>query len=683
MQRVMSQESNGSANTATPPATAPSNLIAPISTNLQPSSPASGSAGVSTPKARQARLSAEGGLAQDLEELQVRSPMAMAGMDPPTPIHAEEGDVGMADGSGHGHERSYSGSTESSSFGSFGQLPSQFGSVYGAEGFATAPSHVSPYNYNMPKTDSPEFSMTPAAAAAIAAADEAIKQLNGTSTVYQGYQGVPSIPGPQPLQPPGTMPLENPYQLPRGYANFVKPQNKDDPAGVSRQSSTSSSTTEASTSSEESDLCIPRIEWVDKDVGVGAGTPQSWANGFFTPYQPHRIAPARMPPPASTNRVSSPRNKNLASPTAGPSQPALPVGASAHTPSGLGQSSALPTGIAPEAMDEDDDDQTIGQRDKSPTSDSSHSSQSGLDLLLRAVTHSSNGKDMGEDHAPAPALPQSPPVHEGKGKRKAGSEAVDQWRNSGIPTGVGAKGKGAKPEVPLAGPPSKKRRRSSAVDEETHIDPSLRDDGGQVEHKPHSHAQTYAPLEEEMEEESSEPDDGASEGDSEYGGDGKVKKGGAGAARGRGGAKRAVRGRGSASHNATAGSSKGGTPAASGGKRGKKTDSPSAAVKGARRESAAAQMGIMVANGVQCDYTNPLPPYNRCQDVFTRKYDLPRHMARHARREGELVYEGKLAADKALLWATIKDRPKVSCEHCGESFTRMDALKRHQAKQHH
>ena len=56
--------------------------------------------------------------------------------------------------------------------------------------------------------------------------------------------------------------------------------------------------------------------------------------------------------------------------------------------------------------------------------------------------------------------------------------------------------------------------------------------------------------------------------------------------------------------------------------------------------------------------------------MFTRKYDLPRHMARHARREGELVYEGKLSEDKALLWKTIKDKPKVTCNVCGESFTR-------------
>jgi hypothetical protein len=45
-------------------------------------------------------------------------------------------------------------------------------------------------------------------------------------------------------------------------------------------------------------------------------------------------------------------------------------------------------------------------------------------------------------------------------------------------------------------------------------------------------------------------------------------------------------------------------------------------------------------------------------------------MARHARREGELVFEGRLSEEKAVLWRTIKDKPKVTCERCGESFTR-------------
>jgi hypothetical protein len=76
------------------------------------------------------------------------------------------------------------------------------------------------------------------------------------------------------------------------------------------------------------------------------------------------------------------------------------------------------------------------------------------------------------------------------------------------------------------------------------------------------------------------------------------------------------------------------------------------------------------AGGVQCEYVNPLPPYQRCPDVFTRKYDIPRHMARHARREGDLVQEGKLPEEKALLWKTIRDKPRIRCKVCLEYFTR-------------
>lgn len=56
-------------------------------------------------------------------------------------------------------------------------------------------------------------------------------------------------------------------------------------------------------------------------------------------------------------------------------------------------------------------------------------------------------------------------------------------------------------------------------------------------------------------------------------------------------------------------------------------------------------------------------------------------MARHARREGDLVTEGKLSLENAKLYKAIMDKPKIRCASCGETFTRQDALKRHQAKQ--
>ena len=65
----------------------------------------------------------------------------------------------------------------------------------------------------------------------VAQADEAIKQLNGTSSVIQGPPAVPN--------------LNDPYALPRGYADFVNPQSRsestDPEFNIHRQSSTSSS----------------------------------------------------------------------------------------------------------------------------------------------------------------------------------------------------------------------------------------------------------------------------------------------------------------------------------------------------------------------------------------------------------------------------------------------------------
>lgn len=598
MQRVLSQDSAGSGSTTTASGSA---VLATPSTGAQPLSPASGSGGVRTPKARKARLSEEGQggrkdeqLAQDLGDLQVHSPLVRGDDLPSLPASIQQPTPQYMQAT-NGHSRGFSGSTESSSSENHPIPPSQLGSIYGADGFMTAPAHTSPYGYNIPKTDSPEFSMTPAAAAAIAAADEAIKQLNGTSTVYQG---IPSTPGPQPSAKPGSPP-SNPYQLPRGYANFVKPQNRvPDHMGVSRQSSTSSSTTEASTSSEESDLCIPRIEWVDKEVGP-SGSIQNWADGFFTPYQPGSArkgtSPARMPPPASTARVTSPRMRQAVTPI--PGQPGLPSTSGSIHPK---PSSALPGGIRPEAMDEDDDDQTVGHRERSR---STSSEQSGLDLLLQAASHNPAGKP------PVDAVPYETP-YDGKGKRKAGAEAVDQWRNSGIPTGVNetryaipptepvsSTSTARVPQPPAGQPPTKKRRRSSALDEK--IDPALLEEDGR------RHSQALYTDDDGMQDDESEPDDGASEGDSEYGDSGKGKKSGA---RGRGGAaaggRRPARGRASLTGNAVAGSSKTGTPTAGGGgRKGKKLDSPSGAAKGGRLSAAA----LVMAGGVQCDYTNPLP----------------------------------------------------------------------------
>ncbi|ORY34643.1 hypothetical protein BCR39DRAFT_513805 [Naematelia encephala] len=623
LKRVLSQgsHSNGSTNLATP------------TSSGAPLSPMSG--GVTTPRADLAVLNSEDVPVSQMDGLAVKSP-----------VQEHEGLPGYAMNSTHlnfNHERSTSSSTDSSmSTYSHPVPPPLLGASYGPEGFpilndtdhTTQPSAV-------------ELQMSAQAAAAVAAADEAIKMLNGTSTVIQG----PPTPG----LPP------NPYELPRGYANFVNIQPsaiepKPEPA-VSRQSSTSSEATEASTSSEEEDLCIPSIEWVN--IASPSTTPYS-LQFPGSPGQRNLVrSPGRMPPPALKGLASPRRTSHTVS-----SLPHVPAGANTQLPSAL--RSAFPAGISSDAVaEDDDDDQTVGQRRERSPSTSSQSAQSGLDLLWQASQH-------------------PPAVYEGKGKRKAGAEAVAQWRASGIPVGTDSTrptpSQAADLHPTIANPPLKRRRRSDLQEE---IDPALRD--------PEIEDEVMESVDEMHSSEQSDADDGAEYGDdSDYGAKGRNKTAGT---RRTGTIKKPAGGRGRTSTGTTTIKVNGqASGSGSGGKKARKSEgSPNGAGRGGgggggsggsgggRRGS----NGGPPPGGVQCEYVNPLPPYNRCQDIFTRKYDLPRHMARHARREGELVYEGKLTEDKALLWRTIKDKPKVTCATCGESFTRMDALKRHQTKQNH
>ncbi|WRT69785.1 uncharacterized protein IL334_006776 [Kwoniella shivajii] len=588
-------------------------------------------------------------------------------------------------GNGTTHDRSYSTSTEGSTS-SIHLIPSHLGSSYGPEGFpvyskspesspnlfgsqqSNGNGYHSTYNAGFGGANANGTGIDPVLAAQqaeiLAKADDAVRALNGTAQLYQGNFNNSAVP------------TFEPYTLQsRNYANFVTPQQPN----VVRQSSTSSSTTDAaSTSSEESDWCIPTIEWVHTNPPGHLNSP----GGTFAQRERDR-ASSRMPPPSTTNRPTSPRTTDSTPQHPPPlhHQQSLPVGASAATPSGLRQSSALPIGVPPDVAAEDDDDEaTVGHnRERSPST-SSQSAQSGLDLLWRAA-----------QGIPKPHVNVYDPAFEHKGKRKAGAEAVDKWRSSGIPTGVSAvpitidKNGESKVKSESDGPARKRRRSELALEP---IDASGERDGSMKREI----------SEEAVEEEQSEyrspslSSEPITEDDqSEYGNgyNNSTTKRGRPSNRGNraiatnkraSNAPNAIRGGKPGSNinpaNAPGGVTKGGTIK----KVRKVGDSPPGGNRGGRRSSAGA---AAFAGGVQCDYVNPLPPYNRCTDVFTRKYDLPRHMARHARREGELVIDGKLSEEKAVLWRTIKDKPKVTCNDCGENFTRMDALKRHQAKQHH
>lgn len=488
------------------------------------------------------------------------------------------------------------------------------GSMYNQDGFPNYPVsseedlREAAANAQMPMDDA-------AIAKQLALTDEAVRHINGTASVVQarnfGDMMMPPTPG-------------NAYELPRSMAAFVHRQPADatgvpNDRGLTTGRSFVSSG--SSTSSEESEH-LASVQWVKS---VSQPSP-SYANQypfFYGAKPPGQASSPKMPPPLSTGAhrgVTSPRRNGGSvppGPGSGPDTPnAIPAPHSGSTPNAL-------SGVF-DGDNDDDDAQTVGganNREGSPSS----SSASGLDLLSHAAAHHERSRNNSYS------------------KRKAGADAVAQWRESGIPSGSRLSD-GSPPEGQARDghvEPPKKRRRSELQLEQPHSlqagSDGADDDGGS-------------------------DFESASASDSEYHG-----------AKGRKSGTRGNKGKQKMRVRATLPAA--GTPPPKGGA--KKGGS-----KGARRLSESTDKPSF-SNGVQCEYVNPLPPYQRCPDVFTRKYDIPRHMARHARREGDLVAEGKLAEDKALLWRTIRDKPRIRCKTCGEYFTRQDALKRHQTKQHH
>lgn len=494
--------------------------------------------------------------------------------------------------------------------------------MYNQDGFPNYPISSEEDLRELAAQSSAQLSADDAAIAKqLALTDEAVRHINGTASVVQarnfGDMMMPPAPG-------------NAYELPRGMAAFVHRQPADAtavPDGRALTTGRSFVSSGSSTSSEESEH-LASVQWVKS---VSQPSP-SYANQypfFYGAKPPGQASSPKMPPPQSTGAhraVTSPRRN-------GGSVPPPSTGSGPDTPNATAAQLGTPNnGIATFAEGEnDDDDQTVGgvNREGSPSS----SSASGLDLLSHAAAHHERSRNNSYS------------------KRKAGAEAVAQWRESGIPSGSRlsdvrvATGSYDSPGSASDGQardgqvePPKKRRRSELQLEQP--DTRLRQ-------------LSADPVEDGSDNES------ASASDSEYHGS-KTRKPGRGT---KGKQKMRVR----------ATLPVAGTPPAKNTKKG---------TKGARRLSESTDKPNF-ANGVQCEYVNPLPPYQRCPDVFTRKYDIPRHMARHARREGDLVAEGKLAEDKALLWRTIRDKPRIRCKTCGEYFTRQDALKRHQTKQHH
>lgn len=523
------------------------------------------------------------------------------------------------------------------------------GSVYNQDGFPNYP--VSSDD----DRDITQLAMDDAAIAKqLALTDEAVRSINGTASVVSA-QGLG-----MPIPPPSG----NTYELPRSMAAFVRRPGEVGARGdiATGRSFVSSG---SSTSSEESEH-LASVQWVNSVSTPSGSYPSTFYPNFYNNnnnnnQQPNRSASSpKMPPPASTSRkMASPGGRRNGVPLPSGSAQGTPTQAfvapgSAPVSAGTATGGTPIAGVSAEGSpDNDDDDQTVGGlREGSPSS----SSASGLDLLSHAAAHHERTR------------------YSSQTKRKAGAEAVAQWRESGIPSGPMRRGE----VVPNPG-----GYDSPGYESTPSADGQPREDQGSEPPKKRRKSEMQLEAPDARLRPATHEGDEAVEGDSEYESASASESEYHGAGGVRGVRKPKAKNRKPRVRSTLAvppappATNK---PNSSGSKKGPKS---AAAAPKARRMSETSAKGGDIAGGVQCDYVNPLPPYQRCPDVFTRKYDIPRHMARHARREGDLVAEGKLPEEKALLWKTIRDKPRIRCKTCGEYFTRQDALKRHQAKQHH
>ncbi|TFK54763.1 hypothetical protein OE88DRAFT_956005 [Heliocybe sulcata] len=76
-----------------------------------------------------------------------------------------------------------------------------------------------------------------------------------------------------------------------------------------------------------------------------------------------------------------------------------------------------------------------------------------------------------------------------------------------------------------------------------------------------------------------------------------------------------------------------------------------------------------------CAYVNPFTNQMDCPETFTRASDARRHIATsHAQVEESWVNAGLLSPSRAL---ALQRSTRVTCERCGKTFSRLDALFRH------
>lgn len=85
-----------------------------------------------------------------------------------------------------------------------------------------------------------------------------------------------------------------------------------------------------------------------------------------------------------------------------------------------------------------------------------------------------------------------------------------------------------------------------------------------------------------------------------------------------------------------------------------------------------------------CTYVDPLTG-TACNKLLNRHHDLPRHMFKHCQEEAAMVNSGRLGRERATLlpadWQE-SDELKLPCRFCSQRFSRADAVKRHENKEH-
>lgn len=85
-----------------------------------------------------------------------------------------------------------------------------------------------------------------------------------------------------------------------------------------------------------------------------------------------------------------------------------------------------------------------------------------------------------------------------------------------------------------------------------------------------------------------------------------------------------------------------------------------------------------------CTYVDPLTD-QPCGKRLNRHHDLPRHMFKHCQDEAALVISKQLPRDRAILlpenWKE-SDQMKLPCRFCGATFSRADAVTRHERREH-